>query len=537
MGQRYIMSTSKDFMIEEDYDVIILGTGIAGLFTALNIDHRFRVLLVTKTTMGINNSSLAQGGIATSKDAKIHYEDTIHAGVNHNNKEAVEILTTESEEAIEKLMGYGVNFDRDEKGNLLYTREGGHKQQNILHVKDETGKEISNTLVKAVMSRENIVIKEDTFILDVLTSQEAVKGVMALNPNGEYSVFTGKAVIIVTGGVGQLYGKTTNEKVTTADGIAMAYRAGAKVKDMEFIQFHPTAFYEPNSQQRFLISEAVRGEGAILRNVDGEAFMEKYHEMKDLAPRDIVARALFKEMTKSNSDHVYLDITHLEKDYVKNRFPMIYSKCMSLGIDMTKDWIPVAPAEHYIMGGISTDLYGRTNIKNLYACGECACTGVHGANRLASNSLLEGTVFANRVARDINMNLVDSFDGPSHIGNGMETVDSYTKLSIKTNKNQSKIKHQSIYLNLSQIEKQLKETMNEYVSIVRTKSGLMAAHIITYRILEELSKNSQDNIRYYELINMVTVARLIIKAAYRREASLGAHFLNEEMENKEGIVC
>ncbi|WP_051569324.1 L-aspartate oxidase [Alkaliphilus transvaalensis] len=550
--------TDKKAKVEEKFDVIVIGTGISGLFTALNIDSNWQVLLVTKDSIKKNNSSLAQGGIATSRDIKTHFEDTLKAGTNHNNVEAVRILTKESCKVIKKLMDYGVSFDTDEKGNLIYTREGGHNQRNVLHVKDETGRHIINTLVDEVRRRSNIKVLENLFIKDIITHNQRVDGVIAINQENNLEVYKSKAMVIATGGIGGLYQYTTNETGSNGDGIAIAYRAGAMLKDMEFIQFHPTAFYHQDRiEQCFLISEAVRGEGGILRNKLGEAFMDKYHEMKDLAPRDIVAQAIVNEINNTDHPCVYLDITHKDDKYIKKRFPMIYNRCLALGLDITKDWIPVAPAEHYIMGGISTDLKGRTTIDGLYACGECGYTGVHGSNRLASNSLLEGIVFGSRVALDLNKNLATNFSGYSCEPRENEDfflrrkaeidycVVDYNKFNnenrpinedkpinenkpIKFNKDVD-INLLNMIQRLKSLEEILKTTMNRYVGVIRNKSGLIKALKIVSDIKIELEEMQYVSKQYYQLLNMATVAYEIINAAYNRKSSIGAHYITDKI--------
>lgn len=381
------------------YDVIIIGTGIGGLFTALNIEEDKNILMITKSDLGSGSSKLAQGGIVACKNKKSHYKDTLVAGSFYNNKEAVRVLQNDASFNINKLIELGVNFDKDKEGNLLYTKEGGHSEPRILHCRDTTGEEIIKVLKDKVKKRKNITIKENEFVADIIHKN----GVnMVITVDSELKAFYGNTIVIATGGVGQIYENTTNPIDITGDGIALARRAGIKVCDMEFIQFHPTGMYEENGENASLISEAIRGEGGILRNIKGERFMEKYHEMKDLAPRDIVSRSIFKEIIETKSDYVYLDVTHLDGDYIKKRFPNIYKMCLSKGVDITKDYIKVSPTQHYLIGGIETDLKGRTGLNDVYACGECTRTGVHGANRLASNSLLEGIVFANIIADEIN---------------------------------------------------------------------------------------------------------------------------------------
>jgi len=515
---RYMSSFDMGALRKEDYDVLVVGTGIAGLFAALNISHEYRVLLITKDRLEKNNSNLAQGGIAACidpQDFEAHYEDTLRAGSYHNEKDATHVMIEEAPISIEKLMEYGVNLDRDSSGRLMVTREGGHSKRRVLHVKDATGREIIRALGEEIRKRPNIILQEKIFAIDILTDQDRCIGILALNEKGEKLVFKSNAVVISSGGIGQVYKNSTNPEVATGDGIAMAFRAGAKIEDMEFIQFHPTALYTPEPGQKFLISEAVRGEGAILRNIHGEAFMEKIHEMKDLAPRDIVARNIFNQIEKTKTPYVYLDITHKGREFIMERFPTIYKRCLSEGIDMTKEYIPVAPAEHYVMGGIGTDLDGETGITGLYACGECARTGVHGANRLASNSLLEGAVFGHRTALSINKNLYQGLYGSPDV-----IINHKTKNILRSD-------HSTDY---DSLRDSLVSAMEEYVSIIRSEEGLLKAKKETESIMNTLIGNPRESIPYFELMNMVTVALLIIKAALKRKESLGAHYRIDDME-------
>jgi L-aspartate oxidase len=499
-------------------DVIVIGTGIAGLYTALNIDEKYKVTVLSKSALVTNNSNLAQGGIAAcvspADDFEAHYEDTMKAGAYHNHQEHTRILIEEAPMNIEKLLRYGVNLDRDEEGKLLVTREGGHSKRRVLHAKDATGREIIRGLSEEMYRRENIRLYEYVCATQLMTSPKGLVGLLAIQKDGEYVIYQSSCIVIATGGIGQVYKNTTNPSVTTGDGIAMAYEAGVEIRDMEFIQFHPTAMYTDAPGQKFLISEAVRGEGAILRNVHGEAFMEDYHELKDLAPRDIVARSIFAEMIKTRQSHVYLDITHKGAVFIQNRFPTIYGHCLKEGIDMTKEWIPVAPAEHYIMGGILTDDHGRTNIEGLYACGECACTGVHGANRLASNSLLEGLVFGKRVAEDIHLHL--------------ERKGSHDTYSIGFSYLEGGVKEKGI--DLEGLKGRLKEAMDRHVSIIRTERGLEQALGEVEKIKEILEGNPENSIPYHELKNMTNVASLIIQGALKRKENLGGHYRQENAE-------
>lgn len=512
--KRHLINFDTSKIKKEYSDVLIIGSGIAGLYTALNIDSKYKVKVISKSKALENNSNLAQGGIAaclSSQDnIRLHYEDTLRAGSFYNDKKAVNILVNEAPSNISQLIKIGTNFDRDKDGGIKLTKEGGHSQRRILHCKDQTGKEIIRALLNEVKRRKNIELYEDTFAIDIITNKNMCTGAL-IEKNNEENIILSKAVVISTGGIGQVYKNTTNSIIATGDGIAMAYRAGANIKDMEFVQFHPTALYSEGDRKRFLISEAVRGEGAILRNTRGNAFMEDYHELKDLAPRDIVSRAIFKEMNREGKPYVLLDITHKDSSFIKNRFPNIYKICLDKGSDMTKDYIPVCPVQHYIMGGIETDYKGRTNIKGLYACGEAASTGVHGANRLASNSLLEGIVFGKRVAEDINYSIeskpFDNYSIEVNIGDregGEEITEKYKEI--------------------------INETMNKYVFILRSKVGLKKALNKIKETMKELERYKLKDRRFYECINIVTVASLIVKASLDREESIGSYSLIDNLE-------
>lgn len=522
MKTRYLSGFNQK-TISQSYDAIVIGTGIAGLFAALNIDPSLRVLVITKDIMELNNSNLAQGGIAACIDSKddfeAHYQDTLRAGSYHNESSATHMMVEEAPISIEKLIEYGVKLDRDENGKLKVTREGGHTNRRILHAKDATGREIIRALGEELGKRPNITLCERVFAIDIITDNNRSLGITVMDNSGSRALYKSRVVVIASGGIGSIYKNSTNPKIATGDGIAMAYRAGAIVRDMEFVQFHPTALYDDESGQKFLISEAVRGEGAILRNIHGEAFMENVHEMKDLAPRDIVARSIFSEMQKTDIPYVYLDITHKGKAYIMERFPTIFEKCMSMGIDISKEYIPVAPAEHYLMGGIDSNLNGETSIKGLYACGECARTGVHGANRLASNSLLEGAVFGYRSAVHINKEIFDYEIIDTDISSGNSTA------------NDKKVGND---ISLKYLHDEIANNMDKYVAITRNQTDLMKAKEIISRINDLLDENLMNDIYYYELMNMATVALLIIEAALERKKSLGAHYRTDDME---GFVC
>ncbi|HHW30612.1 MAG TPA: L-aspartate oxidase [Clostridiaceae bacterium] len=502
---------------KEYHDIIIIGSGIAGVYTALETPQEYNIAILTKETLDISNSVLAQGGIAVSLDKEdspqLHFQDTIYAGAGLCNEESVWVLVNEAESNIKNLLKFGVNFDKIEHGELALTREGAHSKNRIIHVGDSTGKEVCDKLISVVKTRKNINIMERTFVLDILTEDGVCKGVIAYEEDSDkFKLYLSNIVICATGGYGQLYANTTNPEVATGDGAALAYRAGAALSDLEFIQFHPTVLYHPENKS-FLISEAVRGEGAILLNVNKERFMPKYHPLKELAPRDVVSRAIFKEMQRTNSDHVYLDITFKSKEYLQRRFPNIYKTCISYGIDISTDYIPVAPAEHYCMGGIVTDVHGRTNIRGFYACGEVASNGIHGANRLASNSLLEGLVFGRKISIEISRLLENKENKKVDFSGGYTTDRTLNASDIK--------------INSVEIKKEIQALMTNYVGIVRDKEGLMYAE---KRIKEysELVKNMKNmSMADFELQNILLLSKLVVESALEREESRGAHFRSD----------
>jgi L-aspartate oxidase len=437
-----------------------------------------------------------------------HFKDTVKAGAGHCNEEAVKVLVEEAPRDIKLLCELGTNFDREPDGTLTKTREGGHGRFRIVHaLGDATGKEVVDSLLRVCRGRENITIKENCFAIDILVSEGRCIGVLiatGIDTETTKKVLYCRSIICASGGVGQVYRNTTNSEVVTGDGISMAYRAGAVLADMEFVQFHPTAFYTPEySGNRFLISEAVRGEGGILLNKDHERFMHKYHEMKEIAPRDIVSRAIYSEMKKTGSDHVYLDITHKDADYLRKRFPTIYRSCLEHGVDITKDYIPVSPVQHYFMGGIKTDLLGRTNIECLYACGEAANTGVHGANRLASNSMLEGLVFGRRSAEDINAGISRLEFKEIHISN--------TRTSGKP-------------LDITGIRNEIKRQMDANAGIERNGPDMEKALDRISDIISSLEDADMRSVSAMETLNIAYIASLILKSAIARKKNCGSHY-------------
>jgi len=511
---RYLIDFDLENMETEYHDVVIIGSGIAGLYTALEIDEKYDVAIFTKEAMDTSNSVLAQGGIAVSLDKddspELHFKDTLFAGAGLCNEESVWVLVKEAASNIEKLCRFGVNFDHKDSGELALGREAAHSKNRIIHAGDTTGKEVCDKLISIVSGKKNIKIREKSFVVDLITEDDSTKGVIFYDESSKkYKACLSNIVICATGGFGQLYANTTNPEVATGDGVCLAYRAGAQLVDLEFIQFHPTVLYH-SQNKTFLISEAVRGEGAILRNINGKRFMPEYHELNELAPRDVVSRAIFAEMEKTSSKCVYLDITFKDREYLANRFPNIFKTCLEYGIDMSKDYIPVAPAEHYCMGGIKTDTYGRTNIKGFYACGESACTGIHGANRLASNSLLEGLVFGHRIADEVNNILSDS-----------------TKRQVKIKHLRYITDRKSRDIDLSAIAGDIKNTMTRNVGIIRNAEGLKAAREKMSGYGDALADLSNKSITECEVQNMLLLSMLIIESALEREESRGAHYRSD----------
>lgn len=507
--KRYLVGVNENTEIIET-DVLIIGSGIAGTYTALSLSKNIKVIILAKEAIDVSNTALAQGGIAVSlgdgDSPTFHHNDTLFAGAGLSDEDMVWLLVNEAKDNIKNLCDLGVQFDMTE-GMLDLTKEAAHSQRRIIHAKDFTGKEVCDKLLASSIEKSNITLLENMFAIDIITENKTCKATIVLDQKtGKKKIFKSKYVVCASGGFGQLYEITSNPIIATGDGMAMAYRAGATLQDMEFVQFHPTVLFHKKDKS-FLISEAVRGEGAVLRNSFGEQFMHNYDKLKELAPRDIVARAIFSEMKKTQSDCAYLDITFKSREYLKERFPKIFNTCLNYGIDISKDYIPVAPAEHYCMGGIKTDLTGKTEIDRLYACGEVACTGIHGANRLASNSLLEGLVFGKRIANDISMN---------HLRIHM---DSETYLTSETGENYSKP--------VSEVEKSIKRTMNKYVGIVRDEVGLMIAKKAIDKTLERLCSYKYTSMAQMQTANMAIIAKIVINSALERKESRGAHFRND----------
>ena len=490
----------------EQYDYVIVGSGIAGLFAALLAKDYGSVLILTKGSIDECNTKHAQGGIAApvgpDDSPELHLRDTLAAGAGLVDEEAARILTSEATERIADLVRFGVPFDSTE-GHVALGREGAHSRARVLHAGgDSTGEHIELSL-SSLARMSAVTVREYCLVQEILTEDISARGVQAIDArSGARETFESRFVILATGGAGHLYKITTNPDVATADGVALAYRAGAEITDMEFIQFHPTALRLPGVPA-FLISEAVRGEGGVLRNAEGRAFMSEYHPQKDLAPRDVVARAIVAEMTRSGSDHVDLDVTHLPPEKVSARFPQIYRFCLDHGVDITRQAIPVSPAAHYMMGGVRTNTWGETNLRGLYACGEVACTGVHGANRLASNSLLETVVFARRaVARTV------SGDSPDPLAPA-ETI------SLPE---ASPAGHAVPPLSRAALQ----ALMWDDVGIIRSAESLTRARGTLTAWQGQLPV--ADDRSSHELANLVLAGRLVSEAALMREESRGAHY-------------
>ena len=512
-------------MINTNY--LVIGSGIAGLTFSVKIAEQFpdrKVVIITKSNEEESNTKYAQGGVAVvlnkEEDSfKKHIEDTLIAGDGLCDKDVVEIVVKEGPKRLEELMAWGANFDVDKSGSLDLGKEGGHSEYRIVHHKDITGYEIERALLKRAHQLPNISILPHHFAIDLVTNHH-IKGT---NPEelvcyGAYvfdqktgDIFTVKAnsTLLAAGGIGCVYGHTTNPVIATGDGIAMAYRAKALIKDMEFVQFHPTALYEAKGESSFLISEAVRGFGAYLRNKKGYRFMPDYDERAELASRDIVSQSIDSELKKSGDTHVYLDCTHLDLKEFIHHFPNIYNKCLENHIDVKTDWIPVIPASHYLCGGIEVDKEGKTTIENLFACGECSRTGLHGANRLASNSLLEALVYAHNIYKYHSKNEFKSVDVTIPEWNDEGTVIPEEHILIQHNL------------------KQLQALMRDYVGIVRSNRRLKRAikHLdLIYNEVEDLYKESKITTSLCELRNMINVSHLIIRQSLDRTENKGGYY-------------
>lgn len=511
------------------FDYLVIGSGIAGMSFALKAARTgASVAIICKTDLEEANTFFAQGGVASVTNLEVddfdkHIHDTMVAGDWLSDPEAVKQVVTNAPAQIRELLDWGVDFDRKEDGSFDLHREGGHSEFRILHHADNTGAEIQTSLVRRVRQTPGITVFDHHFAVEIITQHHLGKVVTRRTPDitcygayildeetGRVETFLAKVTVMATGGVGAVYTTTTNPLVSTGDGIAMVYRAKGTVQDMEFIQFHPTALYHPGDRPSFLITEAMRGYGAVLRNIDGTEFMHKYDPRLSLAPRDIVARAIDSEMKLHGTDHVMLDVTHKDPEETRHHFPNIYEKCLSLGIDITKDMIPVAPAAHYLCGGIKVNLNGESSIQRLYALGECSCTGLHGGNRLASNSLIEAVVYADAAARHA-AGVIDGYDF-------RDDVPEWNDEGTTNAEEMVLITHSA---------KEVSQIMGYYVGIVRSDLRLKRAWNrldILYQETEDLFRRSTPTRQLCELRNIINVAYLVTRQAMARKESRGLHY-------------
>ncbi|MBA7512883.1 L-aspartate oxidase [subsurface metagenome] len=494
-------------------DFLVVGSGIAGLTFASKAAQYGKVLILTKKSKADSNTNYAQGGIAAvfGKDDSIksHIKDTLNGGEGLGQAKAVEIMIKKGPGLVQELYNMGCRFSLDENGKFELGKEGGHSRRRIVHAKDYTGYEIERVLLEET-KKHGVLISENEIALDLIIQNGECSGVYYFDVNThKINAIIANITILATGGIGQVYAHTTNPPIATGDGIAMAYRAGAKIANMEFVQFHPTSVYNITIDGRsFLISEAIRGEGGILKNRDGKSFMHKYSSAGNLAPRDVVARACVSEMLLSNSKYVLLDISHCKADYLKNRFPTIYETCLRWGIDITREPIPVVPAAHYMCGGILVNTWAESSISRLFALGECSCTGVHGANRLASNSLLEALVFATRAAEKIK--------------------------SVNDIKISKEIKITKVAKTGPNFKLPIRELMSQYVGVIRTEKELVKA----CDVIDKFSQKFDDGIQFKnaESRNIIDVARLIIESALMRKESRGLHYIKEYPKKKKKFM-
>lgn len=523
--------------MQRRYDFLVIGSGLAGLSYALKVAHQGRVALISKDVLEESNTRYAQGGIASvmypPDDFDKHIEDTLISGDGLCKRDVVEMVVREAPAQIEALIDWGVEFDKKPEGHYDLGREGGHSHYRVLHHKDNTGEEIQHKLVRRVRNHPQIDVLEQHFAVDLITQHHLGKHVSRHNGDIEcYGAYVfnlntsqvltllSKVTVVATGGIGNLYDTTTNPEIATGDGIAMVYRAKGIIENMEFVQFHPTALYEPGVRPAFLITEALRGYGALLRTTDGLEFMENYDKRGCLAPRDVVARAIDNEMKKRGDDFVYLDGTHLEAQGLRENFPNIYQKCLSLNIDITKDYIPVTPAAHYSCGGIKVDMNGCSTISRLYAIGEASCTGLHGANRLASNSLMEAVVYADRAARH-SLKQAGQVAYREDIPEWDYSGTTYPEEMVM----------------ITQNFKEVHQIMSNYVGIVRSNLRLERALKrleIIYNETEELYEKSTLSQRLCELRNLINVGYLVIKMAQEMRESRGLHYTLDYPRKKSG---
>ncbi len=508
-------------------DILVLGSGIAGLTFAIKSAIQFpkkKVAIITKADESESNTKYAQGGIAVvyneiNDSFEKHISDTLVAGDGLNKPDVVEMVIKEGPDRLREIIEWGVEFDKDKDGKFYLGKEGGHSENRILHFKDITGLQIEEKLLAIINKLSNITILNHHFALDLITEHHLKIKTNSINCFGAYvlnkktnkvETYLAKITFLATGGIGQIYRTTTNPIIACGDGIAMAYRAKAEIKDMEFIQFHPTAFYDLKDNPAFLITEAIRGAGAFLRDKNGERFMMKYDSRGELASRDIVAIAIDNELKKSGTDCMYLDCTHLNKKLIEKQFPTIYNKCLQKGIDIFKDYIPIVPAAHYLCGGVSTNKSAATSIINLYACGECAYTGLHGANRLASNSLLEALVYAHNALLHVESNIEKiTFNSSIPEWDAEGKVEPEEKVLIKY------------------YHTELKNIMNDYVGIVRSNERLIKAAEKIYNMhleVEKIYKTTLLSQQLCELRNMIAVCTLVIKHSIERKENKGGFY-------------
>jgi L-aspartate oxidase len=523
-------------------DFLVIGSGIAGLTYALKVAEACpdkHITVITKTREDETNTKYAQGGVAVVNDLENdsfekHIEDTLIAGDGLCNQRVVEIVVKEGPERVNEIIEWGANFDKNPDGEYSLGREGGHSEFRVIHHKDVTGKEIERALLSAIHKKSNIELITHCFVVDLITQHHLGYLVTKSTPDIEcYGVYVlnlqtnkiekilSRITLLASGGNGQVYRSTTNPPIATSDGVAMVYRAKGRIENMEFIQFHPTALYQPGVNNSFLITEAVRGDGGILRNIHGEEFMHKYDPRLSLAPRDIVARAIDSEMKITGTEYVYLDCRHMDTEKFIHHFPNIYEKCQSIGIDIKKDMIPIAPSAHYSCGGIKTNEWGRTSINNLYACGECASTGLHGANRLASNSLLEAMVFAHRCYQEA-VQRIDTIAFRENVPDWDTTGTTAPREMIL----------------ITQSLKELKQIMSDYVGIVRTNERLQRAMRrldMLHEETEALYQRTEVSPQLCELRNLITAGYLIVKGADFRKESRGLHY-NTDYPYKSELV-
>jgi L-aspartate oxidase len=513
----YIASLPSRPLLRRQFDVLVLGGGIAGLTAAIAAARRWRVGLLTKASLNDTTTFLAQGGIAAalgeSDSPELHFQDTVDAGAGLCDPEAVRVLVNEGPDRVRELMEICPRFDRQD-GEIVLGREGAHSVRRVLHAGgDATGREVSSTLSEAARVGSRVQLYEDEFVIDLLTIDGRCIGALSLNlADGEYTLNLAMVTILATGGAGQVYARTTNPEVATGDGIAMAYRAGAAISDLEFVQFHPTGLAAGGSPTP-LVTEALRGEGALLRNAAGERFMTTVDPKAELAARDVVVRGMLAEMRTEGSSHVYLDATGLDADMLRRRFPRVTALLSEHGLDLSRDLIPVAPVAHYFIGGVVTDVWGRTTVPGLYAAGEVASTGVHGANRLASNSLLEGLVFGDRVVRHLDR----------YIGGLGEDV---RRLQFELPSPSGKTAQPS---DIAAVRRAVTELMSEKVGWVRVEDGLVDA-LQELRATNSALRLGEAGPPEFELLNILTLATQITKCALLREETRGVHVRDDHAE-------